>query len=177
MKGEDGGEMFEEGVVLARRYLGEGKWKVWDMRKDSAKNCEACSSDAERLVRHERGILCPNAVARNSVGEARGLLAQEAVAARAVRMAVASAPEPANGEDGGEAAVERDAVGEEEEGEGGVEAAQEVCNPRTLVPSKVVFLVCFVILRVLSLPSATTAAPPKKGCSEAEVEGVSAGRP
>ena len=95
-----GGEMFGEGVVLARRYLGEGKWRVWDMRKDSAKNCEACSSDAERLG-----------------------------------------------------------------------------QPAHACPFKGVFLVCFVILRVLSLPSATTAAPPKKGCSEAEVEGVSAGRP
>ena len=140
MKGEDGGEMFEEGVVLARRYLGEGKWKVWDMRKDSAKNCEACSSDAERLVRHERGILCPNAVARNSVGEARGLLAQEAVAARAVRMAVASDPEPANGEDGGEAAVERDAVEEEEEGEGGVEARRRSAIRARLYPQRSCFL-------------------------------------
>ena len=29
MNGEDG-ELFEEGVVLARQYLGIGDWHVWD---------------------------------------------------------------------------------------------------------------------------------------------------
>ena len=31
MNGEDG-ELFEEGVVLARQYLGIGDWHVWDLR-------------------------------------------------------------------------------------------------------------------------------------------------
>ena len=145
MKGEDGREMFEEGVVLARQFLNKGDWLVWDLRPDTAKSCKECSSYAERLVRHEHGTRCPKGVVRNSVGEARGLLAQEAIAERAVRMAIARAPEPASGEDGGEAAFEQD-VEEEEEGEAVhqecAELEPEVCNPRTVLHAKVLFLVC-----------------------------------
>ena len=138
MKGEDGREMFEEGVVLARQFLNKGDWLVWDPRPDSAKSCKECSSYAERLVHHEHGTRCPKGVVRNSVGEARGLLAQEAVAERAVRMAVARAPEPASGEDG--------EVEEEEQGDAVhqecAEVEPEVCNPRTVLHAKVLFLVC-----------------------------------
>ena len=34
MKGEDGSEVFEDGVVLARQFLGKGAWLVWDLRVD-----------------------------------------------------------------------------------------------------------------------------------------------
>ena len=61
MKGEDGSELFEDGVLLARQYLGVGEWHVWDLRPGSAKHCQQCSSVAERIVRHELGRRCPGA--------------------------------------------------------------------------------------------------------------------
>ena len=145
MKGEDGSEMFEEGVVLARQFLGKGQWLVWDLRPGSATSCKECSSDAERLVRHERGTRCPKGVAKNSAGHARGLLAQEAVAARTARIAVAAAPDPAEGEElGGEVTIERDGIEAAEERQGAAhqgEAAIEANaseTPRAVVASKVV---------------------------------------
>ena len=57
MNGEDG-ELFEEGVVLARQYLGIGDWHVWDLRPNGGGHCKQCSSSAQRIVRHERGSRC-----------------------------------------------------------------------------------------------------------------------
>ena len=114
MKGEDGSEVFEDGVVLARQFLGKGAWLVWDLRVDGERSCPQCSSDSERLVCHERGTRCPKVVLKNIVGQARGLLAQEAVAARTACLASAAAREPVNGEEAGaEVAVEGEVVDEE----------------------------------------------------------------
>lgn len=82
MKGEDGSELFEDGVVLARQYLGVGDWQVWDLRPNSARHCPKCSSQAERIVRHERGVRCPG-TARS---EGRVAAAREAIAKRAARL-------------------------------------------------------------------------------------------
>jgi hypothetical protein len=82
MKGEDGNELFEDGVVLARQYLGVGDWQVWDLRPNSARHCPKCSSQAERIVRHERGVRCPG-TARS---EGRVAAAREAIAKRAARL-------------------------------------------------------------------------------------------
>ena len=60
------------------------------MRKDAAKFCKQCSSEAQRLVYHE-ARRCPKVVLKINVGEARGLLAQEAVAERTARIAALSA--------------------------------------------------------------------------------------
>jgi hypothetical protein len=58
-KDEDGSEKFEIGVVLARQYLGQGPWEVWDLRPDCEKWCRPCSTSAERLVRHTTMGLVP----------------------------------------------------------------------------------------------------------------------
>ena len=79
MKG-DGSEVFEDGVVLARQFLGKGEWLVWDLRVDGERSCQQCSSDAERLVCHEHGKRCPKVVLKNIAGQ-EGFAAQEALAA------------------------------------------------------------------------------------------------
>ena len=83
MKGEDGSELFEDGVLMARQYLGVGDWHVWDLRPNAGKNCKQCSSRAERLVSHERGTGCPGA-ARG--GGERIALARAAIARRDARV-------------------------------------------------------------------------------------------
>ena len=81
MNGEDG-ELFEEGVVLARQYLGIGDWHVWDLRPNGGGHCKQCSSSAQRIVRHERGSRCPGATR----GDDRVALARDAIARRAARL-------------------------------------------------------------------------------------------
>ena len=81
MNGEDG-DLFEDGVVLARQFLGVGRWEVWDLRPNSAKLCKECSSEAERIVCHES--LCPKAAQNANLGEVR---ARKAIAKRADRNA------------------------------------------------------------------------------------------
>jgi hypothetical protein len=85
MKAEDGSELFEEGVLLARQYLGVGDWHVWDLRPNSSKNCKQCSSRAERLVIHDRGTRCPG-VTRGGGGAERIALARDAIARRDARV-------------------------------------------------------------------------------------------
>ena len=70
MNGEDG-ELFEEGVVLARQYLGIGDWHVWDLRPNGGGHCK-----------HERGSRCPGATR----GDDRVALARDAIARRAARL-------------------------------------------------------------------------------------------
>lgn len=81
MKAEDGRELFEVGVVLARQFVGVGEWQVWDMRLKTAKNCKLCSSRAERIVCHDRGTRCPGAARSDD----RVAIAREAIARRAAR--------------------------------------------------------------------------------------------
>ena len=76
LKGEDGAEVFVDGVLLARQFLGRGQWHVWDMR---------CSSDAERIMTHARGSRCPKAARKAAVAEVRIALARAATEARALR--------------------------------------------------------------------------------------------
>ena len=83
MKGEDGSELFQDCVLMARQFLGSGQWEVWDLRPEWTKFCKECSSDAERLVRHEGR--CPKVVRRNNVNEERAALAREARAKRPER--------------------------------------------------------------------------------------------
>ena len=84
MNGEDG-DLFEDGVVLARQFLGVGRWEVWDLRPNPAKLCNECSSKAERIVCHES--LCPKAAQNANLGENRAVRAREAIAKRADRNA------------------------------------------------------------------------------------------
>ena len=75
LKGVDGNEEFVDGICLARQFVGRGKWFVWDMRPEkSAKSCQACSSDAERIIIHDRGDRCP----KNAAKAARARLAVRA---------------------------------------------------------------------------------------------------
>ena len=77
-KSEDGGELFEKGEVLARQFLGEGQWEVWDLRPVCDKWCQSCSSKAERIVRHNNGP-CPLRVSRRALGEQRAAARQRAL--------------------------------------------------------------------------------------------------
>lgn len=76
-KGEHG-ELFEKGVVLARQFLGEGNWEVWDLRPDCDKWCQRCSSKAERLVRHNNGP-CPERTNQRALGERRSAARRKAI--------------------------------------------------------------------------------------------------
>ena len=76
-KGEDGSEQFEVGVVLARQFLGKGEWQVWDLRPDAEKWCHACSSAAERVVRHDGR--CPRTLQQKALREQRAAAARQAI--------------------------------------------------------------------------------------------------
>ena len=152
MKGESG-EIFEECVVLARKFVGVGEWEVWDMRKGADKFCKQCSSEAQRLVYHDKANRCPNVVLKINVGEARGLLAQQAVAERTARIAASSAQSAAEGDDAdGEVVVEREeeqpaheeVVVElaEVQQQGEVIGGKASKKPRVVAASKVVFVRC-----------------------------------
>ena len=67
MKGESG-EIFEECVVLARKFLGVGEWEVWDMRKGADKFCKQCSSEAQRLVYQRQSQSLPQCCLENQCG-------------------------------------------------------------------------------------------------------------
>lgn len=167
MKGESG-EIFEECVVLARKFLGVGEWEVWDMRKGADKFCKQCSSEGQRLVYHDKANRCPKVVLKINVGEARGLLAQQAVAERTARIAASSAQSAAEGDDAdGEVVVEREeeqpaheeVVVElaEVQQQGEVIGGKASKKPRVVAASKVVFVRCFWILPSSSIPSGISA--------------------
>lgn len=167
MKGESG-EIFEECVVLARKFVGVGQWEVWDMRKGADKFCKQCSSEAQRLVYHDKANRCPKVVLKINVGEARGLLAQQAVAERTARIAASSAQSAAEGDDAdGEVVVEREeeqpaheeVVVElaEVQQQGEVIGGKASKKPRVVAASKVVFVRCFWILPSSSIPSGISA--------------------
>ena len=94
-QGADGKELFETGVVLARQYLDEGPWEVWDLRPDREKLCQPCSSAAERIVRHDSGS-CPKDVTRKALGNSRSAARRKAIADASRHRAVAVAEPPAN---------------------------------------------------------------------------------
>lgn len=167
MKGESG-EIFEECVVLARKFLGVGEWEVWDMRKGADRFCKQCSSEGQRLVYHDKANRCPKVVLKINVGEARGLLAQQAVAERTARIAASSAQSAAEGDDAdGEVVVEREeeqpaheeVVVElaEVQQQGEVIGGKASKKPRVVAASKVVFVRCFWILPSSSIPSGISA--------------------
>ena len=167
MKGESG-EIFEECVVLARKFVGVGQWEVWDMRKGADKFCKQCSSEGQRLVYHDKANRCPKVVLKINVGEARGLLAQQAVAERTARIAASSAQSAAEGDDAdGEVVVEREeeqpaheeVVVElaEVQQQGEVIGGKASKKPRVVAASKVVFVRCFWILPSSSIPSGISA--------------------
>ena len=167
MKGESG-EIFEECVVLARKFVGVGEWEVWDMRKGADKFCKQCSSEGQRLVYHDKANRCPKVVLKINVGEARGLLAQQAVAERTARIAASSAQSAAEGDDAdGEVVVEREeeqpaheeVVVElaEVQQQGEVIGGKASKKPRVVAASKVVFVRCFWILPSSSIPSGISA--------------------
>lgn len=115
MKADDKTDFFVEGVVLARQFLGDGPWHVWDMRVNSARLCKECSSQLQRVVCHDRDHRCPNVLNRAATGEARAVRAREAIANRAARQAKARAQDQgAEEEEGGAAAVEEQVAVEEE---------------------------------------------------------------
>ena len=88
LKGVDGNEEFVDGICLARQFVGRGKWFVWDMRREkSGKSCQACSSDAERIIIHDRGDRCPKNAQKEKVAAVRAEIGRAAKAARA-RLAV-----------------------------------------------------------------------------------------
>ena len=122
MKGNGGTELFEDGVLMARQYLGVGDWQVWDLRPNAGKNCKQCSSRAERLVSHDRYNLCPGT---NRGGGERIARARDAIAKRDARVrdaqiasVVRRAQELDNEEVEGEDAEEPEAERAEEEAEG-----------------------------------------------------------
>lgn len=167
MKGESG-EIFEECVVLARKFVGVGQWEVWDMRKGADRFCKQCSSEGQRLVYHDKANRCPKVVLKINVGEARGLLAQQAVAERTARIAASSAQSAAEGDDAdGEVVVEREeeqpaheeVVVElaEVQQQGEVIGGKASKKPRVVAASKVVFVRCFWILPSSSIPSGISA--------------------
>ena len=167
MKGESG-EIFEECVVLARKFVGVGEWEVWDMRKGADRFCKQCSSEGQRLVYHDKANRCPKVVLKINVGEARGLLAQQAVAERTARIAASSAQSAAEGDDAdGEVVVEREeeqpaheeVVVElaEVQQQGEVIGGKASKKPRVVAASKVVFVRCFWILPSSSIPSGISA--------------------
>ena len=115
MKGEDGSELFEECVVLARQYLGVGLWQVWDMRPKPGRNCPLCSSRAERIVRHDRATRCPGAArpAQDRVEAAR-----QAIAARAARIRESENDQAIEAALSRAAEIDREERGDEGEEEG-----------------------------------------------------------
>ena len=54
---------------LARQFLGQGIWHVWDMLLNTILFCKECSSAAERIVRHDRDHRCPKVLGRAAAGE------------------------------------------------------------------------------------------------------------
>ena len=168
MKGESG-EIFEECVVLARKFVGVGEWEVWDMQKGADKFCKQCSSEGQRLVYHDKANRCPKVVLKINVGEARGLLAQQAVAERTARIAASSAQSAAEGDDAdGEVVVEREeeqpaheeVVVElaEVQQQGEVIGGKASKKPRVVAASKVVFVhCCFLDFAIIIHPSGISA--------------------
>ena len=100
MKADDKTDFFVEGVVLARQFLGDGPWHVWDMRVNSARLCKECSSELQRIVCHDRDHRCPKVLRRAAAGR-RGQFVREAIANRAARQAKARAQEQGTEEGGG----------------------------------------------------------------------------
>lgn len=111
MKGEDGGELFQECVLLARQFLGSGKWEVWDLRPTVTKFCKECSSDAERIVCHDERS-CPKVVRQSSVNQERAVLARKARAKIARARQKDDAEEVEQGEEAVEEEVEEEAAEE-----------------------------------------------------------------
>ena len=89
---EPGTEVFVDGVVLAREYLGRDPWHVWDMRPGRVALCKPCSSEAERIITHASGS-CPKIVRQADVAEVRVALAREAIDARSRLAAIRSGQE------------------------------------------------------------------------------------
>ena len=84
------GGIFERGVVLARQFLGEGPWEVWDLSPDCDKWCQACSSKAERIVRHDG--TCPTKSSRKASGQQRALARRKSIAEARIRPVVVGRP-------------------------------------------------------------------------------------
>jgi hypothetical protein len=61
LKGVDGNEEFVDGICLARQFVGRGG------PEKSAKSCQPCSSDAERIIIHESGVRCPKIAKKANV--------------------------------------------------------------------------------------------------------------
>ena len=138
------------------------------MRKGADRFCKQCSSEGQRLVYHDKANRCPKVVLKINVGEARGLLAQQAVAERTARIAASSAQSAAEGDDAdGEVVVEREeeqpaheeVVVElaEVQQQGEVIGGKASKKPRVVAASKVVFVRCFWILPSSSIPSGISA--------------------
>ena len=149
-KGADGQQLFEIGVVLARQYLGEGQWEVWDLRPGCKKWCQACSSAAERLVRHDNGP-CPKALTRRALGVRRS-------AAR--RKATADARAAASGQAPPGSIVQADAVAEPAEDSS--ESDYQPSGPRSRV----------VVRKPPGLAPPPSQKPPRKGPTVPALDGA-----
>ena len=122
-----------------------------DMRKGADKFCKQCSSEAQRLVYHDKANRCLKVVSKINVGEVRGL--QQAVAERTARIAASSAQSAAEGDDADGEVVELAEVQQQGEVIGGKASKK----PRVVAASKVVFVRCFWILPSSSIPSGISA--------------------
>ena len=71
---------------MARQFLGEGPWEVWDLSPDCDKWCQACSSKAERIVRHDG--TCPTKSSRKASGQQRALARRKSIAEARIRPVV-----------------------------------------------------------------------------------------